>query len=105
MYTSHDYIDESIDCAREQAGIATTMTQPLDVMKTRLMNAAPGDYASIFDCLRKTLADGGPLALYKVRVALKAHTTCCTRAGLCAGIRASRAANRANVALLGAITS
>lgn len=31
-------------------GIATAMTQPLDVMKTRMMNAAPGQYKSILHC-------------------------------------------------------
>ena len=27
-----------------QGAIATTMTQPLDVLKTRAMNAKPGEY-------------------------------------------------------------
>ncbi|KAM7289760.1 mitochondrial dicarboxylate carrier [Ixodes scapularis] len=36
------------------AGIATTLTQPLDVMKTRMMNAKPGEYASIWHCFIET---------------------------------------------------
>ncbi|CAF0938280.1 unnamed protein product, partial [Didymodactylos carnosus] len=33
------------------AGVAATLlTMPLDVMKTRLMNARPGQYASLMDC-------------------------------------------------------
>lgn len=36
------------------AGIATTLTQPLDVMKTRMMNAKPGEYASIWHCFVET---------------------------------------------------
>nr|CAI5826752.1 unnamed protein product [Callosobruchus analis] len=40
------------------------MTQPVDVIKTRLMNAKPGEYKSIIDCIKHTAA-GGPLAFYK----------------------------------------
>lgn len=36
------------------ACIATTLTQPLDVMKTRMMNAAPGEYESILHCFLET---------------------------------------------------
>ncbi|XP_050032953.1 mitochondrial dicarboxylate carrier [Dermacentor andersoni] len=36
------------------AGIATTLTQPLDVMKTRMMNAKPGEYKSILHCALET---------------------------------------------------
>ncbi|KAL3188782.1 hypothetical protein MRX96_022280 [Rhipicephalus microplus] len=36
------------------AGIATTLTQPLDVMKTRMMNAKPGEYRSILHCALET---------------------------------------------------
>ena len=45
--------------------VATMLTQPFDVMKTRLMNAAPGEYAGILDCARKLVTSGGPQAFYK----------------------------------------
>jgi len=44
--------------------IATTMTQPLDVLKTRSMNAKPGEFASAFDLVKYT-AKNGPMAFYK----------------------------------------
>ncbi|XP_070580831.1 mitochondrial dicarboxylate carrier-like [Ptychodera flava] len=44
--------------------IATAMTQPFDVMKTRMMNAKPGEYRSIAHCAWET-AKLGPLGFYK----------------------------------------
>ncbi|XP_076336544.1 mitochondrial dicarboxylate carrier-like [Tachypleus tridentatus] len=44
--------------------IATTMTQPLDVLKTRTMNARPGEYKSIFHLIMVT-AKLGPLGFFK----------------------------------------
>ncbi|OQR67338.1 mitochondrial dicarboxylate carrier-like [Tropilaelaps mercedesae] len=44
--------------------IATTLTQPLDVLKTRTMNATPGQYAGLMDCVIQTAREG-PLAFYK----------------------------------------
>jgi len=44
--------------------IATTMTQPLDVLKTRSMNAKPGEFASSVDVFKTTLREG-PMAFYK----------------------------------------
>ena len=43
---------------------ATLLTMPLDVMKTRLMNAPPGTYNSLFDCL-KDIMKVGPSGLFK----------------------------------------
>ena len=37
---------------------------PLDVLKTRLMNAKPGEYNSIFHCLKSVLMVG-PSGLFK----------------------------------------
>ncbi|CAH1645513.1 unnamed protein product [Spodoptera littoralis] len=45
-------------------GVATTMTQPVDVLKTRVMNAKPGEFKGIFDVVFKT-AKEGPLAFFK----------------------------------------
>lgn len=44
---------------------ATTMTQPLDVMKTRMMNAKPGEYKSIGDCASSIFKTSGLLGFYK----------------------------------------
>ena len=45
--------------------IATTMTQPLDVLKTRAMNAKPGEFSGALDLVRYT-GRNGPMAFYKV---------------------------------------
>lgn len=46
------------------ATIATAMTQPVDVVKTRLMNAAPGELNSVRHCL-VDLAKVGPVGFFK----------------------------------------
>ncbi|VDN13793.1 unnamed protein product [Dibothriocephalus latus] len=46
------------------AGIATCMTQPFDVMKTRLMNAPPGKYSGIAACGIDVMRTG-PLGFFK----------------------------------------
>ena len=43
---------------------ATLLTMPLDVMKTRLMNAPPGTYNSLLDCF-KDIVKVGPAGLFK----------------------------------------
>lgn len=44
--------------------IATAITQPFDVMKTRLMNAKPGQYPNMAACARD-VASTGPLGFFK----------------------------------------
>lgn len=44
--------------------IATTLTQPLDVLKTRAMNAKPGEFSSLLQLAAFT-AKEGPLAFFK----------------------------------------
>lgn len=44
--------------------IATTMTQPVDVIKTRAMNAAPGEFRNLWHIITYT-ASGGPQAFFK----------------------------------------
>eukprot|EP00096_Caligus_rogercresseyi_P013024 TRINITY_DN5686_c0_g2_i1.p1 TRINITY_DN5686_c0_g2~~TRINITY_DN5686_c0_g2_i1.p1 ORF type:complete len:291 (-),score=66.35 TRINITY_DN5686_c0_g2_i1:916-1788(-) len=44
--------------------IATTLTQPLDVLKTRAMNAKPGDFKGPLDLFTFT-AKQGPMAFFK----------------------------------------
>lgn len=48
------------------AGIsATTMTQPLDVMKTRMMNVLPGTYKGSMDVARSIVADLGFIGFFR----------------------------------------
>ena len=44
--------------------VATTLTQPFDVLKTRAMNAKQGDFKSPFHLILATAREG-PLAFYK----------------------------------------
>ena len=46
-------------------GVATLMTQPVDVVKTRIMMAAPGRYSGMLHCLGDTVRSEGLMALYK----------------------------------------
>jgi len=45
-------------------GVATLITMPLDVMKTRMMNAPPGTYSSLMACF-KDIATAGPMGFFK----------------------------------------
>lgn len=45
-------------------GAATILTQPVDVVKTRMMNAKPGEYTGMMHCITD-LAKTGPMAFYK----------------------------------------
>ncbi|KAI6189692.1 hypothetical protein M3Y97_00036200 [Aphelenchoides bicaudatus] len=45
------------------ASAATVLTQPVDVLKTRMMNAKNGEYKGVMDCFLQT-ARGGPTAFY-----------------------------------------
>ncbi|XP_034660367.1 mitochondrial dicarboxylate carrier [Drosophila subobscura] len=46
------------------AAAATTLTQPIDVVKTRRMNARPGEYSGLADIFVKTTLEG-PMAFFK----------------------------------------
>jgi len=46
-------------------GIATGMTQPADVMKTRMMNAKKNEYRGVVHCVTSTFKQGGLLAFFK----------------------------------------
>ncbi|KAI8809919.1 mitochondrial carrier domain-containing protein [Cladochytrium replicatum] len=45
--------------------IATTVTNPVDVVKTRLMSSKPGTYTGSFDCMYKLMRAEGPAAFMK----------------------------------------
>ena len=48
------------------AALATTVSiNPIDVVKTRVMNMKPGQYSGPMDCVMQTIRAEGPLALYK----------------------------------------
>ncbi|XP_067347532.1 dicarboxylate carrier UCP2-like isoform X2 [Channa argus] len=48
------------------AGLCTTViASPVDVIKTRYMNSAPGQYSSVLDCAAAMMNKEGPLAFYK----------------------------------------
>lgn len=44
---------------------ATTLTQPLDVVKTRLMNETSGHYKGAADVARSILRDYGPIGFFR----------------------------------------
>lgn len=54
-------------CALNAGFVAAVASTPIDLAKTRLMNAGDGNaaYRGVFDCLRKTAMNEGVLALYK----------------------------------------
>lgn len=45
--------------------VTTTATSPVDVIKTRIMNATQGQYNGPVDCLTKLLRNEGPRALFR----------------------------------------
>jgi len=47
------------------AFIASVLSNPIDVVKTRLMTQRGGEYSGMSNCLIKIVAKEGPLSLYK----------------------------------------
>ena len=45
--------------------VAAFVGSPVDVTKTRIMNAKPGTYNGVADCVVKTFKNDGLLAFYK----------------------------------------
>jgi len=45
--------------------ITTILASPIDVVKTKYMNAQKGVYAGVFSCVKSTFIKEGPLAFYK----------------------------------------
>ena len=53
-------------CSSVIAGLAAcVLNNPVDVVKTRIMNADAGKYTGIVDCVVKTFKAEGPLGFYK----------------------------------------
>lgn len=51
-------------CSAIAGFTACVVGSPVDVLKTRIMNAKPGEYSGVLDCVIKTFKEG-PLAFYK----------------------------------------
>lgn len=60
----HDNLQTHICSAFGAAAIATVLTQPFDVMKTRLMNANVGQYSGLSHCAKDIMVNG-PLGFFK----------------------------------------
>lgn len=56
--------------------VATTLTQPLDVLKTRMMNAAPNEYRSILHCVSVIMKQHGLLGFFKGYVRILDENYC-----------------------------
>jgi len=69
MILHRKLMDDNIPCHLVSSSIAGFVAafigSPVDVLKTRLMNAKPGEYTGILDCVVRTFKEGGPLAFYK----------------------------------------
>ncbi|KAB7503294.1 Mitochondrial dicarboxylate carrier [Armadillidium nasatum] len=65
---STSYFNDNLLChfasSLTAGAIATTMTQPVDVIKTRAMNAKPGEFKNLFHIIKFT-AKMGPLGFFK----------------------------------------
>lgn len=51
-------------CSSVAGFTAAFVGSPVDVTKTRVMNAKPGVYSGVLDCVVKTMRNDGPLAFY-----------------------------------------
>lgn len=51
-------------CSGFAGFIAAFVGSPVDVTKTRIMNAKPGQYTGVLDCVVKTLKNDGFLSFY-----------------------------------------
>ena len=60
-----DAIPCHVACAAGAGFIATIIGSPLDVVKTRVMNAPAGMYSNPVDCVVKTAKNEGFMAFYK----------------------------------------
>ncbi|XP_028397154.1 mitochondrial uncoupling protein 3-like [Dendronephthya gigantea] len=61
----HDNIPLHLVSAFGAGFAATVIASPVDVVKTRFMNSAPGQYKSALHCAVETMKHNGPTAFYK----------------------------------------
>ncbi|KAK3877201.1 hypothetical protein Pcinc_018068 [Petrolisthes cinctipes] len=60
----NDNLSCHFTCSLAAGAIATTMTQPVDVIKTRVMNAKPGEFRGLWHIITYT-ASMGPMGFFK----------------------------------------
>ena len=60
----NDNITAHLVCSSVAGFVAAFVGSPVDVTKTRVMNAKPGVYKGVIDCVIKTMKNDGPLAFY-----------------------------------------
>uniref|UniRef100_G3QAI6 Dicarboxylate carrier UCP2 n=1 Tax=Gasterosteus aculeatus TaxID=69293 RepID=G3QAI6_GASAC len=69
LILKYDLMTDNLPChflSAFSAGLCTTVTaSPVDVVKTRYMNAALGQYSSVLNCAAAMMTKEGPLAFYK----------------------------------------
>ncbi|KDR13776.1 mitochondrial uncoupling protein 2-like [Zootermopsis nevadensis] len=69
LILQHNLMKDSVPCHFTSAVIAgfctTVAASPVDVVKTRYMNSAPGEYRSAVECSLRMFAQEGPAAFYK----------------------------------------
>lgn len=67
MLLQHDLMDDTVPahlCSSfVAASAATILSMPVDVLKTRMMNAQPGEFKGLGDCFMQT-ARGGVTSFY-----------------------------------------
>ena len=61
----HDDLRTHFTSSFIAGGIATTLTQPFDVLKTRAMDARKGEIRNAFHLIKDIAFEGGPLAFFK----------------------------------------
>lgn len=68
-FIMYNIMSDSLPCHFVSAVIAgfctTVAASPVDVVKTRYMNSAPGEYKGAVDCAVRMLSQEGPAAFYK----------------------------------------
>lgn len=69
MIIASGHLRDGIPChltAATAAGLCTTLAaSPVDVVKTRYMNSAPGEYKGAVECAVRMFVQEGPAAFYK----------------------------------------
>jgi solute carrier family 25 uncoupling protein 8/9 len=59
-----DNIASHLVCSSVAGFVAAFVGSPVDVTKTRIMNAKPGVYTGVLDCVVKTVKNDGFMAFY-----------------------------------------
>jgi len=83
MLIQHTVMEDNVSThllsAITAASVATILTQPVDVLKTRMMNAKPGEFKGVADCFLYT-ARTGPTSFFRGLVPsfirMTPHTIC-----------------------------